>query len=62
MKRNYLLLAIAIPLIIILFIISYNIISYRISLINKWNKIESSYEIANKIDLSEEEKNAIYDI
>lgn len=70
----------------------YNIISYRISLINKWDKIESSYEIANKlfieyynnhcdtecnenfsillyfsnfenkIDLSEEEKNAIYEI
>lgn len=72
--------------------IFYNIISYKIGLINKWNKIESSYEIANtifieyynnncdiecnenfsillyfsnlenKMDLSEEEKNAIYEI
>lgn len=91
MKKHLLVPLISI-IIIILFIIFYNIISYRISLINKWTKIESSYEIANKmfieyysnhcdtecnenfsillyfsslenkIDLSEEEKNAIYDI
>lgn len=90
--KKHLLLPLIFIIIIILSIFFNNIISYRISLINKWNKIESSYEIANKlfieyynnhcatecnenfsillyfsnlenkIDLSEEEKNAIYEI
>jgi len=49
MKKKHLLLTIFILFIIILSVIFYNIISYRIGLITEWNKIESSYEIANKI-------------
>lgn len=91
MKKR-LLLPLIFIIVIILFIIFYNIISCRINLINKWEKIESSYEIVNelfieyynnhcdtecnknssillyfsnlenKMDLSDEEKNAIYEI
>ncbi len=47
--KKHLLLPLIFIIIIILFIIFYNILSSRINLINKWNKIESSYEIANKM-------------